>query len=325
MRLINSPENPYYKALGKSFVQEPRLALDPRGRGNENAPWVEDGDYYYPCDRGNELGGRLGLKEALATSAITANMNDVTVFQPPGSTVIHGVPVNLGQGGASQYTLGPFSTQIDFTITAGISGGSNWTLSHFQGPSAGGGSGGGGASSGGGSGGSGGGSSGGSGGGDGGSGGGGSGGGGSGRSSSLANLTRQTKDTVVVTFIPVCIRQEYFPRAWLTGIQCNGGGRICTGQVTPPKDGKLSYPLEYMRWMEGAELDPATGKGTPVPANYDRKWEEVQSMGVGTPGWANYLPPCNSPAGIQSLLTAPARGYNNNLSVQGIQLLQSLQ
>jgi hypothetical protein len=327
LRLVNSPENPYYKELGKNAIQEPALALDPRGVDSKDRPWREPGGSY-PCDRGEELGGQLGLKEALATSAMAANMNDVAVFQAPGGTTVHGATVNFGQGGASQFTLGQFSTQIDFTITAGISGGPNWTLSHFKGPNAGSGGSGGGSGSSGGSG------SGGSSGGSGSGGTGGSGGaGGSGGNSSFANVNRQTKDTVVVTFIPVCIREEYFPKDWLTDLRCVD--RLCTARVATKRK-TLTSPLEYVRWLDSMKVDPATGKvdlttglGTavftgPRGVQIEIPGEEVDSMGVGTPGWANYLPPCNSPEGLQSRATAPARAYNNNLSVQGIQLLNNL-
>ena len=268
----------------------------------------------YRCDQGVELGGRLGLKETLATGAITANMNDVAVFQSPSSSgaagTINGAP--LGSN-ATLFALGQFSTQIDFTITAGISGGPNWVLSHFKGPNAGVGSGstggsGGSTGSSGNSGSTGGSSSGGSG-----SGGGGSGGaGGSGGTSSFANFNRQTKDTVIITFIPVCIRQEDFPEPWLEDPTCwkKHGGDGCTltskDKISDNiKKNTFTYPIEYVRW--------------------NQEQNNYSSMGVGTPGWANYLPPCNTPQGAENRADAPARGFSTNLSLQGIQTLQSLQ
>jgi uncharacterized membrane protein YgcG len=271
MRLVESDQNPLFKAK-KSF--EFPLARDPTG---DHKGYLDPGDTY-PCDRGSQLGGRLGLKETVATGAITANMNDVAVFEPPSVGSVHGTSI----ANASQYILGQFSAQIDFTITVGLNGGPNWTLSHFKGPSAtsmgngsGSGSGGssssaGGASGGGGSSGS--------------TGAGGGGGNGSGGIPGTLGFNRQTKDTVIVTFIPVCIRQEDYP--------------IDLPKVVDRKQ-IWNYPINYVRY------------------DIDLRSDRL-SMGVGTPGWANYLPPCNSEQAQENRALAPGRAFSTNLSLQGI-------
>ena len=63
-----------------------------------------------------------------------------------------------------------------------------------------------------------------------------------GNSSGLLNFSRQVKDTLLISFVPVCIREKYWEDPSVT-----------------------SLPKQYY----------------PEPI-------------VGTPGWANYLPPCNA-------------------------------
>jgi len=77
-----------------------------------------------------------------------------------------------------------FSTQTDFTVVEGLSGGPNWTLVHFKGPSGGGGGGGGGGTSGGGA--------------------GGQGSNMGGGSQGLFGFNRQAKDTLLIAFTPRC-------------------------------------------------------------------------------------------------------------------------
>lgn len=141
-----------------------------------------------PCSnpdnrQGTDLGGHLGLAETLATALIADAMSD-----------IHALPNNgysaVTVQNSSAYSFGEVSTQVDFTVVEGLNGGPTWTLKTDKfGAPAGGGSGGG--SSGSGSGG--------------GSGGGGSGGG----SSGLVGFNRQVKDTINITFIPVCLRHPF--------------------------------------------------------------------------------------------------------------------
>jgi hypothetical protein len=233
---------------------EPPLAADPRDTENEKfegVAWDTSKDPS-PCDRGGELGGDLGLKETLATALVAARMNDIAVFESLGTGGDTTTATVNGQKAPSQinnYAFGQIGAQIDFTIVAGINGGPNWTLTHFKGPIAGGGGGGGGGQG-------------------------------------LFNFNRQAKDTLLITFLPVCIRQKYVPVQW---------ERLFDKGEKPPKD--LS-PLIY-------------------PTQYDN-----QHLNFGTPGWANYLPPCNSPAGQTAKIKAPsaARMNNENLSIQRFNL-----
>ena len=100
----------------------------------------------------------------------------------------------------------------------------------------------------------------------------------------FAGFNRQTKDTVIITFIPVCIRQEDYPVV--------GWGHTKT------------YPIEYVRY------DKNLGRNN-------------LSMGVGTPGWANYLPPCNSEQALENRALAPGKAFSTNISLQGISSLIS--
>ena len=121
------------------------------------------------CDGGSELGGRLGVKEALATGIIATAMNDIAVFPAGGSGSggsIDIAGVTPAVSVAATYAFGQISAQIDFTIIENINGGPTWTLTHFKGPG--------------------------------------------GNSSGLLNINRQVKDTLTLTFVPVCIRQKYF-------------------------------------------------------------------------------------------------------------------
>jgi hypothetical protein len=77
-------------------------------------------------------------------------------------------------------------------------------------------------------------------------------------SSGLFGLQRQVKDTVVLTFVPVCIREKYWTNS------------------TGPR-------FDY----------------SPDPVD-------------GTPGWANYLPPCASPTHLQDRVNAIVRASTYN-------------
>jgi hypothetical protein len=115
--------------------------------------------------QGVELDGNLGIKENLATALIASAMNDISALQPstpspgttPGGIALGPIPV------PSTYSFGQISTQIDFTIIEGVSGGPLWSLAYFKGPGL-----------------------------------------------SLFNFSRQVKDTLILTFVPVCIHQKYW-------------------------------------------------------------------------------------------------------------------
>lgn len=99
---------------------------------------------------------------------------------------------------------------------------------------------------------------------------------GTGGSNGLLNFQRQVKDTLVVTFVPVCIRQRYYTKS--------------TKQV----------PFEYTSLAEPPLEQP---------------------MVEGTPGWANYLLPCDTPLHAQLKAEAASKGSARN---QQVQLLNSL-
>ena len=168
------------------------------------------------CNRGIELGGRLGLTEALATGMITAAMNDIAVFPSAGTSGaglnVEGVTPAISV--PSTFAFGQISTQIDFTVTEGIGGGPNWVLKYIALPI--------------------------------------------GRGPDLLNFQRKVIDTLVVTFVPVCVRQGYW-----------------TSSSSPPFD-------------------------------------YVPRMVEGTPGWANFLPPCSSASHIQDQINAIAKAKSNN-------------
>jgi hypothetical protein len=270
-RLVASPENPRYTALRKLLGRDDpfpkvsdRLALRPDVDGLRGAS---------PCDHGALLGGRLGLKEALATYVINARMQDVAVLLNPKSSsgaTLYGQQISLP--GFSGYAFGQMDTQIDFTVTMDVNGGPNWTLASFKGPTA---TGAGGANG-----------------------------------TGLLNFSRLAKDTVLVTVLPVCIRQKYFPKDWLkhkpedfvngakpnstvSTVQGTLKGEDINAKITQSESEKntvsLSYPIQY---------NP--------------------EMFFGTPVWANYLPPCLSPAGQAALAAAPAVARTNN-QLQGLQ------
>jgi hypothetical protein len=176
-RLVGSPENPRYTAVRKvpGHLDKPFPKISDRLA--ELPEQIEGGPS--PCSHGALLGGRLGLKEALATYAITSRMQDVAVLlSPSGSSsggTLYGQQISLT--GFNGYAFGQMDSQIDFTILMDVNGGPEWTLATFKGPTV---TGGGGANG-----------------------------------QGLLNFSRQAKDTVLVTVIPVCIRAKYFPQGWL--------------------------------------------------------------------------------------------------------------
>jgi hypothetical protein len=81
-----------------------------------------------PCNGKSELGGFLGLQEDLTYHAITGDMNDLSVW-PSAGTVS-----KLSSSDFSQWGVDVIAIQIDFTVTSGLSGGPQWTLTRFTGP-----------------------------------------------------------------------------------------------------------------------------------------------------------------------------------------------
>jgi hypothetical protein len=271
-RLVGSPENPRYTAVrkipghaDKPFPKVPKSLAEHPYEG----PLGES-----PCDHGALLGGRLGLKEALATYAISARMQDVAVLLTPGSTAggtLYGQQISIT--GFSGYAFGQMDSQIDFTVLMDVNGGPNWTLAAFKGPavtSAGGANG-----------------------------------------QNLLNFSRQVKDTLLITVLPVCIRQKYFPRDWLkyTPQQLANGAR-----QKPTVSAVLGT-------LKGGNIDPkvisqqSDGEKDPLSLSYPIEYSP--EMFFGTPIWANYLPSCLSPVGQAALAAAPGAARLNN-QLQGI-------
>lgn len=278
-RLVPSPENPLYTAV--------RKVPGPRGQPgfHEDKPFPKlrdklarapDESNGSPCDRGALLAGRLGLKESLASYAISAAMQDVAVLLSPaaGSSsggsgassggTLYGQQISLT--GFSGYAYGQMDTQIDFTITLGVNGGPNWTLTKFKGPnvtSAAGSNG-----------------------------------------QGLLNVSRLAKDTALVTIIPVCIRPKYFPEPWsrhtaedLANATAPPTGYNVSGTL---KDGKIAAAV--------TQTQPAKNL---LSLSYPVD-KYLPEMIFGTPAWANYLPPCLSAAGQAALSAAPGAARTNN-------------
>lgn len=196
------------------------------------------------CGGGSELGGNLGLKETVATGLIAQSMNDVAVFQKSQKGP---------DGKPGEVTVDGVTAPSQFTSYAFGQVGTQVDFTITEGGSA---------------------------------------GpnwtltdfkGPNGSSASLFSLNRVVKDTLIVTILPVCIREKYYPKNW--------------DKTDPSFDPKaaqaVAYPMEY----------------TP-------------EMVRGTPRWANYLPPCNSPQGIAAKLADPEKARLNNLSIQGLGILQ---
>jgi hypothetical protein len=148
---------------------------------------------------GFELAGDLGLKETLATGFIASAMDDVVVFPDdpaapatkaavaadaakPKPVAVPGAPPPIATAVQPTPPQNVISSQVDFTIVESGNEGPSWTLKYFKGPVAGGASSGSSGSSPTGS----------------------SGGGGG-----LFNASRQVKDQLNITFVPVCVRQKY--------------------------------------------------------------------------------------------------------------------
>lgn len=157
-RLVKSPP---YDGVNREGPLAYFAATEPPQKGTET-PSV-------PCGGRTELGGTLGIQESLSYYFITGDMNDIAVFETPpaaGKAASPSAATKIPATGA-QYVVGQIQAQMDFTITAGVNGGPNWTLTHFKGPAAG--------------------------------------------TLPFLSFSRVVKDTLLLTFIPVCIRQKYKP------------------------------------------------------------------------------------------------------------------
>ncbi len=180
--------------------------------GNAERPAGEFANSNRFSAAGTDLQGDLGLHEAIATALEGLAMTDINVFPPhpaasdtpakpaqkpddvvlkaknwnevlanlqaylkappadaPAANPVDGTISKL-LAGNTDYQFGQFSTQIDFTITEAAGIGPNWSLAYFKGP-----------------------------------------GGGSGASGpgNLFSTQRTVKDTLQITMVPVCIRDEY--------------------------------------------------------------------------------------------------------------------
>jgi hypothetical protein len=224
------------------------------------------------------LHGKLGFKEVLATSAIAARMQDVAVLlrsSGTGGATIFGQTPSLS--GFTPYAFGEMDTTIDFTVNADLNVGPNWSLTSFKGPNV--------SSEGGANG------------------------------SGLVNFSRQAKNTLLMTVIPVCIRQKYIPAVWLKDpssfpLAAESTDQSFTGSVKGDvKDGKFDGELSF------EQNKPALKKALP-PLTYPID-PYVPRLTYGTPIWANYLPPCLSPQGQAALVAAPGNA-KTNLQLEGI-------
>lgn len=196
-----------------------------------------------------------------------------------------------------------FSSRIDFYVTRNYSGGINWSLLQFKGPTAGGGGGGGG-------------SGGGSGAGGGGGAGGGAGGGGGG--GQLLSYTHTTQDSLIVTFTPTCKApdQEVLKRS---KIQTKKGNLIINGYVeardairpsdrqeppAPEKPMKLdtsgqgAYAVDFEITLPPGNPNPQPppAPGAPVPPPDFFQWSGQQGVirakdGVTTDAGIHFKPP----------------------------------
>jgi hypothetical protein len=99
-----------------------------------------------PCITGPQLAGSLGLAEDLGSDLTINAMNDISVWptlasnsNASGSGESASTAPTLGSPtkipvADNKYPVGQMEAQIDFTITSGVNGGENWTITHFKGP-----------------------------------------------------------------------------------------------------------------------------------------------------------------------------------------------
>lgn len=276
-RLVASPVHPLYKS-GLKVGKYPPFTFTkpepPQARGPYRIVAGDTSDPS-PCDHGLGLHGRLGLREALATSAIAARMQDVAVLVSTGGSSSGTVYGQIPQLSAfNGYAFGEMDTTINFTINMDINAGPNWTLTSFKGPNV--------ASEGGANG------------------------------LGLVNFSRWAKDLLILTVIPVCIRQKYFPKQW---IHLKESELQPVTSSSPSFTGTLDGNVKNGAIAASLSVVPSTSKKTlptiKFPVEYD------PPMDYGTPIWANYLPPCLSPQGQAALAAAPAAA-KTNLQLQGI-------
>jgi hypothetical protein len=283
-RLVLSPPHRLYRQGFSVGQYKFKFKLEPgweRGRpAQAKAPY---GDLAVPnCDQGIGLHGYLGLKEVLATSAIATRMQDVAVLMgPAGPSGGNSTVYNQSVSGLNSYAFGQVGTQIDFTINLDINAGPNWTLLKFKGPNV--------ASAGGSNG------------------------------QGLLNFSRQAKDTLVLTVLPVCIRQKYFPKGWLNLTEDKLKFPPSTSYIGTLDQGKLTVAQPPADKTKDPQL-PAVS----YPVEY------VPPMSFGTPIWANQLPPCLSAQGQAALAAAPSaaksslqiESLDNAIRQQQLQLQQ---
>jgi hypothetical protein len=275
-RLVHINQHPLYQtglSVGP-YVFNFKKQEPPQAR----APYSNDGapDDWSPCDQGLGLHGKLGLREALATSAIAARMQDVAVLltsATASSATVYGQTPQLS--GFNGYAFGEMDTTLNFTINLDVNAGPNWTLATFKGPNV---------SSEGGT-----------------------------NGTGLVNFSRWAKHSLTMTVIPVCIRPKYFPKKWLNlnvsqlqPAPSNSSSPFIGRLLGEVKDGAIGAEFEIKQPQTKSQLPSIT-----YPADY------VPEMGVGTPVWANYLPPCLSPEGQMALAAAPATA-KTNLQLQGL-------
>lgn len=120
-RLIKSPPH-----RGARDTEGPvaKFAPTPEERTGAAAPTV-------PCNRGTELGGFLGLQEDLTYHAITADMNDLSVWPAANNTTKTKIQTS---DFFSKWGVDVIQITVDFTVNANASGGPSWVLTHFKGP-----------------------------------------------------------------------------------------------------------------------------------------------------------------------------------------------
>jgi hypothetical protein len=107
----------------------------------------------------------------------------------------------------------------------------------------------------------------------------------------LLNANRQVKDTLILTFIPVCIREKYWTNS-------------------------TSAPYEYKSLVlhddkaKAAYERRATVRQENLPPTIPRT--ATVEMVEGTPVWANFLPPCDSPGMLQARVNAVGKASLQN-------------
>jgi hypothetical protein len=100
----------------------------------------------------------------------------------------------------------------------------------------------------------------------------------------LVNLNRQVKDSIQITFIPVCVRSRYIDYV-----------------DSHPGAGPYEYRADFGR---NRELRSDPNATTTRPSG-----DEV--LPDGTPGWVNYLPPCKGVPQIGDII--PLKGLKDRL------------